>query len=492
MKKNLLFGASISLALFIFLSSRAAAEEKTPRSQAAAEVNKENVHLKNVPMSYLEKSGLMPAPFTKNELLLPYLQKADDVAAEVTGPFNSNGNLGKVSGRIYSVTMWQKGDSYNSNNSIKKNKYCSSTLSYLINYKTPEYADTFAGIQFLNVMKIFDGHHQPARSDAYYLNNDKCHLVNELYVDHTFKELGLEKTGMRAGRQIFEYEFFRKNMQRHKDQAAEAIALTMKDIPGTTVSVGQMRRFSSWGSRDEMPYPLDFTNLGDVVQVPYRTVGATFGQATYEGIPNLSVTGYDWLLYDLFNVAGWKAVYTIEAGEMRILPRAHFAWERSVGRMERDGLGKLTSYAMEFASEIKFRQFTIEPSVLLIDDNERSVVKSFQHPFDTTFAADQMKRDDWTRQFNAGAKTLTIRSTYQWRFFKTMVGYYYTFHSKSAVDGPTDRGSRDQQIETDLIFALTRNMSARLAFIYGERGADRNGRKNLDRTDTRLYFTYNY
>jgi hypothetical protein len=426
------------------------------------------------------------------ELLLPYLKKVDDLGNAVKDPFNSNGKLGTIGGKVQSLTMWQHYDSYNRNGSITKNKYTTTTLSYLLDYKTPVYNNISGGLQYINVQKLYDGHHVSARNDGYYTMNDKYHIINELYLNYNFSDFNLKKTSLKSGRQIMQYEYFKRNPIRHKEMSAEAMVLTSKDVPNLDFSVGQIRRVSQLTSRTEMPCSYQFSNLGDMVQVPYRTIGATFGQATYTGIPHISVTSYDWLLYDLYNVNGWKIHYAFEFGKLKFTPRTHFAWERDTGRMEKDGLGKVSSYALEFAGTLKYEDFSIEPAVLIISNNERNAVKRFLHPFDTLYAADWIKGGDYNRQFNAGARTFSLRGTYEWHFVKIQSCYYYTYHVKSCVNSSTDRGTRDQQFETDLIFTLTKNLSAKVFMIYGLLGADQYGRKDLGKTDTRLYLTYTF
>ncbi|MDD3088721.1 MAG: hypothetical protein PHT95_02105, partial [Candidatus Omnitrophica bacterium] len=70
----------------------------------------------------------------KKRTFLQFLGKVDDLGDAVTGPFNSNGNLGKMKGKVQSLTMRQSTDSYNRDGSVKDTKTVTSTMAFFLDY----------------------------------------------------------------------------------------------------------------------------------------------------------------------------------------------------------------------------------------------------------------------------------------------------------------------------------------------------------------------
>ncbi|MDD4956892.1 MAG: hypothetical protein PHH49_02410 [Candidatus Omnitrophica bacterium] len=426
-------------------------------------------------------------------VMLPFGEYMDRMSDEVAGPFNELGILGTLSGKVRSFTIWQDVDTYNADGSIKKQKKSASTIGFFLDYKTPEYAGLYGKLQYVDVRQVYDGEHPGSKSDPEFTQNGQYRMINELYLDYDLSNVGIDSSSIRVGRQIRHYDFFKKFALRQKEQSMEAVVLSTGYIDGLALDVGHMTGFSSWSSLNAVPYPTKFINIGRQMGVRYETAGATFMNARYSGIEHASLTFYDWIMYDLMNVLGVRASYDVPLyQDIHFIPGAHVLTERDMGRMKKDGLGKVSSYAIEVTGELKKGKFSIEPGFLWISPNKAGEVNDILHPFDTLFSADSEKGGDYTRQMSAGSRTFILRTWFNVCKAKVITAYYYTEHSKNAVNGATDKGTRDQQLETDICLPLTKNTALKLTFVYGCRGTNVDTRKDLEKKDFRICLDHSF
>jgi len=214
-----------------------------------------------------------------------FIEKFDSFGPAFVERFNEKEKYGKISGHIKSFTITSNAESYTGNRSVQDNPRTSSSTALFLNYQSPEFHGLMGGLEYVQGIKTYDARHAGTFNDGYQTHNSNLKILNQLYVDYNFEDLGFAKSHVKIGRQATYNDFMTKKPIRQKSQAMEGFTLFVDEIPDVKLTLGHINRFSGWSSRNIPTLPTDFRNLGEVAGVSYDTNGAEFLTLNYKGIP---------------------------------------------------------------------------------------------------------------------------------------------------------------------------------------------------------------
>ncbi len=236
-------------------------------------------------------------------------------AESVLKPINEKG-YGTISGRVQSLSMYRDYDALGSGHN--------STLGLVLGYISPEFVGLDLGITYNGSYEIYN------KNRSGILANDPINVINEGWLRYNLGLISLTNTTITAGRKINNGEIFRKDDYRQKARSIEAVTISTKDIPDTKMTLGHAFRMSNWiqaGNRWE------FNDFNDVFSeagaaISNDTDGITWGEATYNGVEKLEVAIFDAYAWDIVNMFGGRAAWTV-AEKSTLL--AYFRHESNVG-----------------------------------------------------------------------------------------------------------------------------------------------------------------
>ncbi len=301
----------------------------------------------------------------------------------------------------------------------------STTLATTLNYRSPEWGGLHFGGQYIYSWLLYEEKSRVVPHTGYWLSNDEFSVLNEAYLGFDFGALGWDGAQVKVGRQVLNYDFAPTYNIRQKDQSYEGIVLTTRPVEHLTLDVGWFNRFSSWASRDGGPsnWRADFIDVEDRVGVPYSSRGFFFGSAVYTPCDAVSLSAYDFYGDDLFNVFGLKGAYTWKLGGNRgaLTLRGHWANQRDVGRMSRDGLGDIGSNVVEIGADYASGGVTLSGGGVFIRGDD------FQTPFRTSFTIDT-ELLWYTMQFEGGTNSGYLKAVWKWRQWMFYAMYVASEH----------------------------------------------------------------
>ncbi|MCH7228396.1 OprD family outer membrane porin [Haloferula sp. A504] len=301
----------------------------------------------------------------------------------------------------------------------------SGTLAATLNYRSPEWGGLFVGGQGIYSWRVFEDGDRRAGGPAYWLSNDEFSVLNEAYAGFNFESVGWEGAELRVGRQILNYDFAPTYNIRQKDQSYEGVVLKTQPRDNLTLDLGWFDRFSSWASREGGPstWRAEFIDVEDRVGVPYDTNGFFFASAVYTPCDAFSLGAYDFYGDDLFNVFGLKGAYTWELGGDcgSLTFRGHWANQRDVGRMNRDGLGDIGSNVIEAGLDYALGGLTLSGGGVFIRGDD------FQTPFRTSFTIDT-ELLWYTMQFEGGTNSGYLKGVWKWEDWMFYAMYVASEH----------------------------------------------------------------
>ncbi len=402
---------------------------------------------------------------------------ADAENRGLMAPVNEQG-WGEFSGRVQTLLMRRQYSRTGDGNS--------GTVSFLLNYASPEYCGLSGGAQYLYNWRFFEGGSQNMpQGGGYWIHNDDFNVLNEAYLKFNLGALGFGETHLKAGRQILDYDFAPKYEIRQKPQAFEAAVISCREIEGLTVDAGHIERVSSWSSRDDGPSSLraNFMDVEDRIGVNYPASGMQFISATLDRIENWSFTIYDLYGNDLFNTFGAKGSWTTNLEEdLQLAVKAHYIHQDEEGRMDKDGLGVLDADLAELALEVKAGPLSVQPGYVRVAG--RTGMNDLLIPFRTSITIDP-EMLWWTHQsansFLGGTNSLYLKGVYK---LENTLFYMLYVHA--------DRDNQDVTQEIDFVVKhnFTPSLYASVKIGYGH--TDNKNGADLEGQDYRLFAGYTF
>ena len=212
-------------------------------------------------------------------------------------------------------------------------------------------------------------------------------MLGEAYVQYA-----RGNTVFKGGRQTLETPMAAGDDARMVRNLFEAYLLINKDLPDTTIVLGQVNRFaqgtfgrvysnanlqnqvlsvtSGYSFVDPKNQVGDFVNMGTYA-VGQNTDGVTVGSITYTGVKNLKIQAWDYYAYDLMNVVyadasyAWTCLFT---DSVRPFAAAQMIKENSVGD---EYAGEVDSFYWGGKLGFKVANFTVYGAYSQTTANEK-------------------------------------------------------------------------------------------------------------------------
>jgi hypothetical protein len=349
-------------------------------------------------------------------------------------------------------------------NNAPGNAYAT-TLGLRLGYTSPELAGFSAGAVWDYVEPVDAG--DSSNNGKMLLSNGRVNLLTEVWLQYRLESPGLTNTFIKAGRQVIHGEVFRSDEFRQKPRSLEAVTLTTKDIPHTSLTVGHVWRLSNvWDNDDAWK----FTDIEEVLGAGYGTRGVTWAEGVNTSITNLEIAVYDAYAHDIANIAGGRVKYTLTDTTAF---NGYYRHETDVGR------GADRSSDMVGASiQQKVGDVTLEPGYFSVSGDGllfEELGTGINHPLGLSMML-------YGGQFLGGSDTYYLKAAT--RIDKTVLYllYNYTTHEQATYTGQELNVVVKQPIGDRLSIALKVGAGCRDM----EAGAD-----NTFATDTRLFITWN-
>lgn len=348
----------------------------------------------------------------------------------------------------------------------------STTAGLLIGYTSPELAGFSAGLTWIYVEPLDSS--EDSDNGKLQLSNGRVNVLNEMWLKYRFENFGLTNTFIKAGRQVINGELFRSDEIRQKPRSVEAVQLTTKDIPNTTLTFGHAFRLSNVLDNK------DGWNFNDFDEVFPQgkgcdSRGISWAEAVFTGITNLEVAAYEAYVHDIANVTGGRARYIL-TDQTALL--AYFQHGKSVQTAER--IAPFESDMYSLAVEQKVGGVTFEPGWFSVHGDNmlfHETSTGLNHPLGAPLLI-------YSAPFNGGSDSAYLKaSTKVGKTFLYML-YCYTWqdHSRYAFDG--------QEINFVVKQPITDNLSVTVKLGAGYQDWDNTG--NRTAADARLFVTYNF
>ena len=219
-------------------------------------------------------------------------------AESIMKPVNDLG-LGTVSGRAQYFGMHRYFEGSNPENAN------SHTFGIRLSYHSPEMAgfDFAATYDYVGVMSASKN----SNDGDTLLSNGNVNVLNEGYLRYKLGAFNLPNTALVVGRRVSHGEVFRSDEFRQKPRSVEGIQLESKDIPGTSLIVGHVRKLSNvWDAGDRWK----FNNMSHVFGTPEKTDGITWFEMVNKSVDNLEIAFFDAYAHDVSNLIGTRVMYS--------------------------------------------------------------------------------------------------------------------------------------------------------------------------------------
>ncbi|MGE4489863.1 MAG: OprD family outer membrane porin [Kiritimatiellales bacterium] len=402
----------------------------------------------------------------KNGLVLCLAAVSSAVLGEsVLTPVNELG-YGTVSMRLQTLSMYRDYE-----NATPGNAY-STTAGLLFGYTSPELSGFSVGGTWIYAEPLDAS--DDSRNGKTLLSNGRVNLLNEAWVQYRFGAVGLTNTFVKAGRQVINGELFRADEIRQKPRSLEAVQLTVKDLPGLSVTVGHAWRLSNVLDNEDSWRFNDF----EEVLTPgkgYDSRGITWGEMTYTGVTHLQAALYEAYVHDIANVFGGRARYAVTD---RTALLAYFQHANSVQSAE--SVDPFDSDMFSAAIEQKIGRVTLESGWFGVHGDSmlfHEMTTGLNHPMGNSLMV-------YAGHFNGGADSAYLKATTKvGKTFLYML-YNYTWQNDSTMN-------EGQEINFVVKQPLFDNFSATFKYGAGYRDGS-NGADDTVATDARLFLTYNF
>ncbi len=414
--------------------------------------------------SCTERAGIMGSFFCgkgtmkKSILLIIALSVFQVTFAEsIMKPVNDLG-LGTVSGRAQYFGMHRYFESNNPENAS------SHTLGIRLSYHSPEMAgfEFGATYDYVGVAAASES----SNDGNTLISNGKVNVLNEGYIRFKMGAFDLPKTSLVAGRRIIHGEVFRSDEFRQKPRSVEGIQLESRDIPGTSLIVGHVRKLSNvWDTGDKWK----FNNMTHVFGTPEKTDGITWFEMVNNSVDNLELAFFDAYAHDVTNMIGTRLRYSFTD---RTAVNGYYRHEGSVGSAP-----EMTSDMFSFSVQQQAGRFLLEPGYFGVKGDGlrlQEVTTGINHPLGISLMI-------YPGMFNGDSDTGFLKATT--KVGKTVL--YFLYHATWQ-----DNASFEKAQELDFVakYPLVDSLAIALKVGVGQRDTV----EDTTATDTRLFLTYSF
>jgi hypothetical protein len=349
----------------------------------------------------------------------------------------------------------------------------STTIGWKLDYLSPEWNGLSAGLSYLHVEVPHTAGGAFGSDGEGLLFNGRVSVLNEAWLKYTPGAWGLTNTFVKAGRQVVNGEVFRADEFRQKPRALEAVLLTSKDIPGTTLTFGHAKRLSNVWDSDSSGDRLTwrFKEIEDVLGANTSTRGVTWGEAVNTSVTNLEIAAYDAYAHDIVNVAGGRAVYTLSG---RTALNGWYRHERGIGR----GTGR-SSDMIGASVQQNVGGVLLEPGFLSIGGDGlffSELYTGIHHPLGSSMMI-------YSAMFDGGADTYYLKATARIDDTLLYLLYNYTTHDTTAFEG------QELNVVVKQLFSDRFSVALKVGLGYRD---GKSGTDDTVATDTRLFATYHF
>lgn len=343
------------------------------------------------------------------------------------------------------------------------------TLGLQLGYESPEWQGLRLGAVYSYVEPVDAG--DTSDNGRTLLSNGRVNLLNEAWLKYRMEACGLADTWLKAGRQVVAGEVFRADEFRQKPRSLEAVALTTKDIPHTALTAGHAWKLSNWMDNKN---DWRFNDFGeDVFKTGYSTDGISWGETVFTGIAHLELAVFEAYAYDVANLAGGRAKYTVQEGTAL---NGLYRYENDVGR-------GVDHEATLFGASVeqKLGGVTLEPGVFIVQGDNllfQETTVGINHPLGSSMMIyPGMFNGDSDTAYLKGATTLGKTSLY------LLYSYTWQDHDLTPYDGQELDAVVKQMFGAHLAVAL------KVGVGYRDR---KDGADDTFASDTRLFVTYTF
>ena len=340
---------------------------------------------------------------------------------------------GKLSGEIQYISMGRTRDGNDGFGAPFDGDAHAGSIAITTNYLSPVYKGFSIGLQYILSFELNSaGGYDGRKNAAYNLDVSDFAILNNAFLTYNFEHLGLKDTNITIGRQSLDLNFLTKYNIRHKDQAFEAVVFETKAIDDLHITLGHLSKFSSWTSKDDLSESAvsnRFIEVENVESVPYNTKGFQFLEMKFTGIPNTTLTVYDYFGHDLYNTFGSKLDYTINPqSKLQYMFRFHYISQWDVGRFSKETGTSVKSDAFQTGLKMTYGNFSIEPGIFKVTGNGPE--DTLHTPFQPKYIGEEPLFES-DLGFEGGTISYFLESTYEWGRNSLYLLYLQTKDRKS-------------------------------------------------------------
>ena len=377
---------------------------------------------------------------------------------------------GTLSGRMQTLSMYRDYDGGDNNHST--------TLGIQLDYMSNEMAGWSVGASYVGagvIDTMVDGEANPGDRRV---QNGRVNLLNEAYLSYNMEALGLTNTTAYLGRRAINGEVFRYDDFRQKKRSVEAIMVESGEFHKTRIIAGHAWEMSNWIDSGNLWKFRNFDNYG--------TDGITWGEVVNNCVEDLEVAVFDAMAYDLANLLGVRAKYSISE-DTAIL--AYLRNERDIGNG-----ADLDSNAFGLSVQQQVGDVKLEGGYFGVGGDSlafQEATTGINHALGSSLMI-------YSSQFSGGADTLYLKAVTKLEKTKTVLYglYNYTLHDEGKNNGSAAspayfRQAQELNIVVKQPCPVFDNLTICFKGGIGTRDGV-NGGSDTTATDARLFVTYTF
>lgn len=380
-------------------------------------------------------------------------------------PVNDAG-FGTVSTRVQALSMYRDFEGVNPGNAY------STTLGLRLGYTTTELLGLTYGMVWDYVEPVDSS--KDSDNGITLLSNGRVNEMTEAWLKYNFGLINLSNTVVKAGRQVVNDEVFRADEVRHKPRSLEAVTLTTKDIPGTTVTVGHAWRLSNWQD-NKTGWKFNNINAPGITNTADRaTRGISWVETVNTSVTNLEVAVYDAYAHDIANIVGGRVKYSILDGTA---VQAYCRNENETGNGAKHNTDMFGVSLLQKVGGVMLEPgfFSVHGDTLVFEETTTGI----NHPLGSSMMI-------YSQMFNGGADTCFMKATAKIGKTSLYALYNYTTQSKENKDKLIYDG---QELNVVIKQSITDRFSVAVKVGAGYRDVT-NGKDDTTASDARLFVTW--